>query len=422
LVILGILIAGGCLAGVYPALVMSAFKPARTLQGISIKKSGSLINLRNVLVVFQFVISVSLIICTYTVYSQLQYMKNKSFGYQQNHIITLALKDMKFQKQYLSFINELSSSPGIKKISASNYLPFDVQSQTSAAWEGNTNNASMQINEIRIDYSFLDLYNIRITEGRNFLKEFSEDGRAYIINETAAKRIGWKNSIGKRIAVDKNLEDGGPVVGIIKDFHFYPLYNSIEPLSLQLIEQNSKKNKKGARFISIKISSDDIPGTISFIEGKWKQFTQYPFEYKFVNSNFDEMYKTEKRLGGLFNIFSLIAILISCMGLYGLTSNATEQRAKEIGIRKVLGASISQVVNMLSKEVLVSVTASCLIAFPLAYYFMNKWLQDFAYRIEMNWWTFALSGGIALVIAITTVSIQAIKAAAANPVESLKYE
>jgi putative ABC transport system permease protein len=329
--------------------------------------------------------------------------------------------DEQLQKNHSSFFNELSSNPRIIDVSASQSLLPGSSGSSNIDWDGKKDADLSLMRGIRADFRFARLYEIPVMLGNNYKLENNSSSKSYfLLNRSAVKSLGWENVLGKRFGWNDTRKEDGEIIGVVEDFHFFPLHNAIEPLAIELVGSHLEDWK--ARFFSIKISSHDIPGTLAFIEKKWKQHSQYPFQLEFFDARMDSIYNAEQKLGQLFNLFASIAILIGCMGLYGLTLSSVEQRIKEIGIRKVLGSSISQILNLLTKETAVCILIANLIAWPVAYYLLNKWLQDFAYRIEMSWWMFALAGGIALVIALATVSFQAIKAATANPVDSLKYE
>ena len=408
----------GSVSGSYPALYMSALKPANVIKGslskgIAGKRSSAF---RNSLVVVQFVISIVMIVCTLTVYRQLNFIKNSKLGFIKNHIVTSYLYDINLRENLEPFKNDLSQYPRINDVYINGSLPVTISSNSSARWEGLAEGEKGPLTYMGfVNYNFLDFFNIELIEGRNFSKEFSTDiSQAVILNETAVEVTGWENPIGKKFRVFRD----GVVIGVIKNFHNTSLHLKVEPMALYL----TRPNRSSGHF-AVKISSDDISGTLAFIENKFKEyFPGYPFNYSFLDERVDRMYRTEQRLGQIFNYFTFIAIFISCLGLFGLASFTAEQRTREIGIRKVLGASISGILMLISREFVKWVLTANVIAIPIAYIAMNKWLQNFAYRTHIGIWTFVISVAMALIIALISVSYQSVKAATANPVDSLRYE
>ena len=408
----------GAISGSYPALYMSALKPVNVIKGSlstgSVRKKSSAF--RNSLVVVQFVISIVMIICTLTVFRQLNFIKNSKLGFTKDHIITGYLHDSNLRENLEPFKNDLSQYPRINDVYINGALPVTIGSNNRAKWEGLAEGEKGPLTYMGfVNYNFLDFFNIELIEGRNFSKEFSTDiSQAIILNEKAVEVTGWENPIGKKFRV----WDWGVVIGVIKNFHNTSLHLKVEPMALHLTRPN-----RSSGYFAVKISSDDIPGTLAFIENKFKEYCPgYPFNYSFLDERIDRMYRSEQRLGQIFNYFTLIAIFISCLGLFGLASFTAEQRTREIGIRKVLGASISGILMLISREFVKWVLAANVIAIPIAYIAMNRWLQNFAYRIPIGIWTFVISVAMALMIALISVSYQSIKAATANPVDSLRYE
>lgn len=410
----------GLLSGIYPALFMSSFKPILVLKGIFKVGKGS-ISFRQILVVLQFAISIILIIATTVVFQQLRYMQHASLGYDKEHIVTMSLSSL--GNQYPAFRNDLLQNPNIKNIGRSSRIPTGrlLDDQGIEVLTGDSlRPANVDVKYVSADFDFIPTYGIQMLTGRNFSRDYATvDTANYVINESAVHVLGWKSPDQ---AIGKDIRYGGikgKVIGVMKDFHFESMHQKIIPLLLRMPSLQSDPYGR----LSIKISGSNIQSSLSYIEKTWKRYLpETPFQYTFLDEKFASLYQSEQRQGSIFTIFSCIAIFIACLGLLGLSAFAITQRIKEIGIRKVLGASVTEIVKVLSMSFLKLVLLAAVIALPIAWLTMNKWLQDFAYRIHIQWWVLLMAGILAALIALATISFHAIKAATANPVKSLRTE
>lgn len=409
----------GIISGIYPALFMSSFRPVVVLKGL-FKVGGGNISFRKVLVTVQFAISIILIISTTIVFLQMRYMQKKSLGFDKEHIVTVAY-NTGLDKQFETFRNELLTNSAVINAGRSSRIPTGrlLDAMGARVQRGDSlEPVGADVKFIWADKDFISSYGIKVLAGRGFSRDFSTDSNSFLINESAVKVLGFKSNdeaIGKPFGYGFR---NGQVVGVFNDFHFESMHQKIVPLVMLI-----PKNPNGYGRISIKVSGNNIPGALSHIESVWKKFLpETPFEYTFLDENFDMLYRSEEKEKTIFGIFSSIAIFIACLGLFGLSAFAISQRIKEIGIRKVLGANTGTIVSLLSKDFLKLVLIAAIFAFPVAWYAMNNWLQDFAYRIGIPWWVFIAAGIVAALIALATISFQAIKAALANPVKSLRTE
>ncbi len=403
----------GIISGSYPALFLSSFQPAMIIKG-SVSRIPKQISFRKWLVIFQFCLSTVLLISTIVISNQLDYMQNKKLGFDVDHQVYLPIRG-DLRNKYEVFKQELLKFPRIKNVTSVSELPSYISRCSDYIdWEGKNSRDLLLMKILNVDYSGLETLKLEMVKGRYFSKSYSTDmTQGYILNETAVKAMGMKSPIGKQFSL-YNRE--GRIIGIVKDFHSSSFHKKIEPLILRMVPT-------GINFIIVKIKPEKLADTLKYLQISWERLnTGYPLEYHFLDNNIENFYKSEKNIATIFKYFTFLAIFIACLGLFGLASFLAEQRTKEIGVRKVLGATVSNIILLLSKEFTKWVITANIIAWPVAYIVMGKWLQNFAYRKDIAINAFIISGLLALVIALLTVSYQAIKAALANPVEALRNE
>jgi len=394
------------ISGSYPAVFLSAFQPVKVFKNIELLGTGRGGVLRKVLVVLQFTFTIGLIVCTAVIYLQLHFMQNRDLGYDTEHIISLA-----YYKDYDAAKSELLQNPNILAVCRGFPPPSGEWGTTEVDWEGKDPSLEVKIAEGSCSNDYLKVFNMKIAEGRFFSSQLANDDQNWVLNETAIETMKLENPIGKWFSFRGKK---GTIIGILKDFHGASLHNPITPVAMQ----------PSQGFMFVKIKPENTAEVISFLKIKWDKFvgSSIPFRYGFIDEDIENWYKTEQRIGKIFRHFTILTVFIACLGLFGLASFMAERRTKEIGIRKVLGARASGIMLLLTKEFAKWVVVANVIAWPAAYFVSKRWLQGFAYRIELGWEIFVFSALVALVIAMITVSFQSIKAATANPVDSLRYE
>ena len=416
----GIFLAGAFLSGVYPAFVLSGYNPIRVLKGIFRNSAGGQI-LRKSLITGQFAVSVILIAGTILVYQQVQYMRQQQLGANINQTLVIegagSLQDSVYKAVFQPFKTGLLQQTDIASVTAStNVMGQEIYWTSGIARVGDLSKPPVTLYHLGVDYDFLPAYEIKLDAGRNFSREFGTDEKAALINEKAAELLGFKNAAD---ALNGKLRRGGDtlrIIGVVSNYHHQGLQKAIDPMLILLVP--NVRN-----YYSVKLHTANPQQAIATIKKDWdRYFPDDPFHYFFLDESFNEQYKADTRFGQVFGLFAFLAILIACFGLLGLSAYNVSQRTKEIGIRKVLGASAQSLVFLLSKDFLFLVLISLLIAIPLTWWVMNNWLQDFAYRISIHWWVFAIAGASAVFIALATVGFQALRAALSNPVKSLHTE
>ncbi len=409
----------GVVSGCYPALILSSFQPSVVLRGKWLKRGAGL-GMRKALIVFQFAITVLLLISTGVVFTQMKYVRNKNQGFDKDQIVSIRIRNQEVMQDYEAVKQNLMLNPSIKSAAVSSSLPGFPIAQRAYIPDDFESNTLMLLT-IYVDHDFISTMGIDVIAGRGFERDYSTDiATAYVINETAQKRFGWQNAVGKSIVCTNTDETeetkNGTVIGVVRDFHLRSLHEVIEPVVLRIRPEQFS-------ILNLKLSGHNLSGTMDFLQGKMEELQpQYPFEYWFLDSQIDSLYRNEQRLGRIFTAFSILTVLVACLGLFGLAAYMAEQRTKEIGIRKVHGAPVRHIVWLLVREFAFWVLISNIIAWPVAYLIMERWLQNFTYRTQIPFFLFVLSGLISLSIAVLTVSSQALRAAVASPIHALRHE
>lgn len=420
LALLAFAILVGGLAGIYPAFVISSYRPALALKGQQASASGRS-TLRQVLVVSQFGISIVLLIATIVTYQQLQYLNARDLGFDREQVVTLPYYN-ELDEAYEAFYNEMLASTSIKNVARSSRIPtgrlLDSRGQAMVTQGDSLVTTAVGLKYVSVDHEFFDTYNIEWLAGRPFSKEIiTDDSLAYIVNETAAHAFGWKQPVQ---SIDKDFQYGGTrgkLIGIVKDFHFESLHQPVVPMVFIPVRQ------QGFNFVSVKIAAQQMQEGLAHMEKLWKQMVPgRPFAYQFMDQRYERLYTAEQKAGTLFTLFAAMAIFIACLGLFGLATFNSLQRLKEIGVRKVFGASVPSILLLLSREILWLIALANLMAWPLAWYLMTQWLTTFAYHINISFIPFAIAAIGAVALALATVSYQTTRAALANPAKTLRYE
>ncbi len=412
---LGIAIVVGIVSGCYPAIFLSSFKTISIFRVFSSQGSTGSRLLRSGLVVIQYVISIVLVICTLVVHKQLQFVHDRDLGIDTDYVLAAPINDFRLKGSSLAMQRDLLNHSGVLNLTTSTAYPTNSGGGAGGCWwEGKKDDEQFYLDYNDVDYDFMDFYGMELIAGRGFSSDRPEDkGKAYVLNEAAVRACGWDDAIGKQFGLSSKKP--GLVIGVVKDFHFASMHEKVGPMALRL-------STGLLRSISLKIDPNEVAGAIAHANDVWKKYSEFPLEYRFLDDVVASRYESEERLSRIFACGTVIAIFVAGLGLFGLASYTTERRTKEIGIRRVLGATVAGIVLMLSRQFARWVLIAELVACPVAYYAMDRWLNDFAYRTEIGVVEFLLAGGMALVVALVSVGWEAIRAARADPVKTLRYE